>query len=323
MRTIRITRQGFSDMGMMSYMRFIIFALSKKYNVVIDADNPDLVVQSNLSSGGYDHYLHRATPTYDILTNPDKKFLFLSGEIADFGSVVNYADNSWAIGYSPLNHPRYLHQPSCVIDVWNLFDEARLTDCPFCWLTDPRPYDLIRNRNAGFCSVVQTSTHEYRQMVFDKLNKHKQVTSAGAWNQNTDAINKYQWQSTDYIVRIDGLTYREKIGFMSAYKFNMAMHYIDTPNCIQEKIFHAYASGSIPIFHGNANILHDRFNPKAFINLHDYANLDDAITQIVTIDTNEDIREDYIRQPIFVDNTPPVWMNVEYTANFLEKVMES
>ena len=48
MKTIRITRQGFPNHGQHSWMNYFKFILSKKYNVIIDPINPDIIIHSDL-----------------------------------------------------------------------------------------------------------------------------------------------------------------------------------------------------------------------------------------------------------------------------------
>jgi hypothetical protein len=126
-----------------------------------------------------------------------------------------------------------------------------------------------------------------------------------------------------YIGRNDGLTYREKINFFNKFKFNMSIHYTNTDYIIQEKIFHGYFSGAIPIFFGNQFILEEGFNPNSFINLHNYPNLDDFLELIKEIDNNEDLWRKYIEEPIYVDNKLPQYFDFDYTLNFLEKIIET
>jgi hypothetical protein len=324
MKTIRISRTGFPVNGMYSWMNFFIFILSKKYNVIKDANNPDIVICSNIyfSMNDYDSCLNSYPVQYDF-NDKSKKFLYVSGELADFGSNLS-SDNRWAIGYELFDHPRYLRQPSGFIDIWTLFDECRLVDSPLEWLTKKRNYELIRSRNTGFCSITQASHNDTREKIFNKLSEYKQVTSSGPWKQNIDIINKYQWQNNIYTGRIDGLTYREKIAFFQKYKFNIAVHYSDTKYILQEKIIHSYFSGAIPIFYGNSNILYDKFNPDSFINFHDYIDDTDKFLDLIKeIDHNNDLYKKYIEEPIFIDNKPPEYMDFDYTLAFLEKMVES
>jgi hypothetical protein len=327
MKTIRITRQGFPNHGQHSWMSYFKFILSKKYNVIIDSENPDIVIHSDLSYNAeqIDTYTGKLPTNY---TNQDKnkKFIYVSGEVANFKGPVESTENQWAIGYNKFDHPRYLRQPSCAFDVWTLFDESRLTDNPLSWLTEKRNFNLIKNRNTRFCSITQASNNEFRGLIFDKLNEYKEVTSSGPWRQNIDPseeLNKYQWMNSIYIGRNDGLTYREKINFFNKFKFNISIHYTNTDYILQEKIFHSYFSGAIPIFFGNRFILEEGFNPNSFINLHDYSNLDDFLELVKEIDNNEELWKKYIEEPIYLDNKLPEYFDFDYTLNFLEKIIEA
>lgn len=327
MKTIRITRQGFPNHCMHSWMRYFIFILTKKYNVIIDPVNPDLVLLSDLSYNldKVDTFTGQLPSSFDR-KDTNKKFLYVSGEVADFlPSIVNH-ENIWAMGYNKIEHPKYLRQPSGVIDNWTIYDESRLTDSPLNWLTTKRDFETISKRNTGFCSITQASHNDFRKKVFDKLNEYKQVTSSGPWEQNIDpseALNKYEWTKPEYIGRNDGLTYREKMSFFNKYKFNIAIHFTNTPYILQEKIYHAYFSGAIPIFYGNPYILEEGFNPNSFINLHDFTNFDDFLTLIKEIDSNEELYKKYIEEPIFVDNILPRYYDFDYTLEFLTKIIES
>lgn len=326
MKTIKISRQGFPNQSMHSWMRYFIFILSKKYNVKIDAENPDLVICSNLffDIEQTDTFLKSKPTIYDV-KDENKKFLFVSGEVADFNTGL-HLPNMWSIGYQHIDNQKYLRQPSGVIDVWTLFDESRLTDSPLNWLTSKRDFDKIYNRNNRFCSITQASHNDFREKVFDKLSEYKMVTSSGPWKQNInpeESVNKYQWINSNFDGRMDGLTYREKIGFFEKYKFNISIHFTNTDYIVQEKIYHSFFSGAIPIFYGNRFILEEGFNPESFINLHDYENLDEFLELIKKIDSDKELHRKYIESPIFVNNKLPEYYDFDYTLSFLEKIIES
>jgi hypothetical protein len=327
MKTIRITRQGFPNIGQHSWMNYFKFILSKKYNVIIDPINPDIVIHSDLNynENQIDTYTGQI-PSKHHQSDNNKKFIYVSGEVADFMSPINAYPNQWALGYNKFEHERYLRQPSGVFDVWTMYDESRLVDNPLSWLTEKRNFDLISKRNIGFCSITQASNNEYRGKIFDKLSEYKQISSSGPWRQTihgAEGLNKYQWQNMDFVGRIDGLTYREKINFFKKYKFNISIHYTNTDYILQEKLYHAFFSGAIPIFFGNRYILEEGFNPESFINLHEFTNLDDFLSLVKEIDINENLYKKYIESPIFLDNKLPEYYNFDYTLNFLEKIVES
>jgi hypothetical protein len=308
----------------MNYFKFI---LSKKYNVIIDSINPDIVIHSDLNynENQIDTYTGHL-PTNFNPSDKNKKFIYVSGEVANFRDCLNSNENQWSIGYNKFEHPRFLRQPSGVFDVWTLFDESRLIDSPLSWLTDKRNYDIISKRNTRFCSITQASHNDFREIVFNKLSEYKQVISSGPWKQNIDKneeLNKYQWMNPVYIGRNDGLTYREKLEFFKKYKFNIAIHYTNTENILQEKIYHAFFSGAIPIFFGNKYILEEGFNPESFINLHYFTDLNDFLSLIKKIYNNENLYKKYIESPIFVDNKLPDYYDFDYTLNFLEKIIDT
>ena len=327
MKTIRITRQGFPNHGQHSWMNYFKFVLSKKYNVIIDSKNPDIIIHTNLNydANSLDTYTGQF-PSQFNLTDKNKKFIYISGEVADFKGCLEAYENQWSIGYDKFEHPRFLRQPSGVLDVWTLFDEARLVDSPLNWLTEKRDFNLISKRNNRFCSITQASHNDFREVIFNKLFEYKQVISSGPWKQNIakdEELNKYQWMNPIYIGRNDGLTYREKIEFFQKYKFNIAIHYTTTDYVVQEKIYHAFFSGAIPIFFGNKYILEEGFNPESFINLHDFDNLDDFLDLVKRIDTDNSLYQKYIESPIFVNNVLPDYYSFDYVLNFLEKVVDA
>jgi hypothetical protein len=298
--------------------------LSKKYNVIVDPINPDLVICTNLTpiETEEDTFLKCLPPKYDN----NKTFLFLSGEETNFLKILE-RPNTYVIGYEPITHPNYLRQPSCIMDAWTLFDECRLTDSPFDWLTKERDFNKIKNRNTGFCTITQANHNDMRLKVFNKLCEYKLVASSGPWQKNItngqSGIDKTQWYNPIFSGRFDGLMYREKIEFFQKYKFNIAMQLKNTPFIIQEKMFHAYFSGAIPIFYGNEKILFDKFNPNSFINIHDYKdNLDEFLNLIKEIDNNESLYKQYIKEPIYVDNKLPEYIDFDYTLDFLTKVVD-
>ncbi len=77
--------------------------------------------------------------------------------------------------------------------------------------------------------------------------------------------------------RIDGLTYRDKINFFSDTVFNIAYQFTKTDNLTQEKIIHAYAADTIPLFYGNQYIEEEGFNPKSFINCHKFESFESLV----------------------------------------------
>jgi hypothetical protein len=88
-------------------------------------------------------------------------------------------------------------------------------------------------------------------------------------------------------------------------------------------MIHAYASNTIPIYFGNDKVLEDGFNPKSFINCHDYDSIDDIVNVIIKIDKDDELYKQMIAEPIFVNNELPKYFNHEYVFNFIEKIINN
>jgi len=338
MRTIRITRQGFSRTGMCFFVSYLERCLGMNYNIVVDDDNPDIVIWSNLSFDNQpDVWISKKTgvPTPQRsrvpIDHPNLKFLCVSGELMDWESSISLP-NKWAIGYAPISHPRYLQQASAAFDIWGIYDEMMLTDNPTDWLFG-RDYSTILQRNIRFCSVVQNSSPPHRVTACAELDKYKTVDGAGIFRNNrTDSGVNRDGEQAIYAGRAEGIGYRQKLLFQSNYKFSIAMQLCCEPYCVQEKLPQAFFSGNIPIFWGNPRILEFGWNPNAFINLHtyesvvgDYRTIDwDAVRdRIRLIDTDESVRKQMIEEPIFVGNKLPEQLRMSRTAEFLRKMVEA
>ena len=91
MKTIRISRANFPGVGNFSWMNFFYEILSKKYNVIIDSKNPDLVIYTNqfYRENELDYYTNEIVKGIHEY-NDDVKKIFISGEARpDFLSHLN------------------------------------------------------------------------------------------------------------------------------------------------------------------------------------------------------------------------------------------
>ena len=331
MKTIRVSRASFPGVGNFSWMNFFVNILSKKYNVVIDAENPELVFYTNqfYRGGELDHYTQatvRGIHEYD----DNRKKIFLSGEARpDYQGHINKGNNYYGLGYEHLTHDRYLRFPTHVLDVFVLHNEGGMFNDPYSWMLEQRNADDIIAQKKHFCSIVQASNNEDRGKLFDLISKTQWIKSAGPWRQtirDEDGLNPYKYHdynNKEYMGRIDGLTYRDKIKFFSDTHFNIAFQYTNTDHLIQEKIVHAYAANCIPIFYGNQFINEEHFNPESFVNVHSYPNFEAVVDHLNETHSSIDKLKKYYSAPIFVNNKLPEYFNEEYILSFLDKVIQA
>ncbi len=133
----------------------------------------------------------------------------------------------------------------------------------------------------SFCSFVVSndSGMSERKKMFELLNDYKPVASGGRYLNNV------------------GGPVKDKIEFQSQYKFCLCFENSSHPGYTTEKIVQAFASGSVPIYFGNPEIAKE-FNPKAFINCHDYDSLEDALERVIEIDTDDDLYKQMLNEPM-------------------------
>lgn len=94
---------------------------------------------------------------------------------------------------------------------------------------------------------------------------------------------------------------KDKIKFLSSYKFSIAMENTEGNGYLSEKIIHSFKSGTIPIYYGD--YMADEFiNPKSFILIRGKNDMYEKIEYIKKIDNNNELYEKMLRENIFIDN---------------------
>lgn len=329
-KEIRLSRASFPGVGNFSWINFFVNILQKKYEVIIDAKNPDLVIYTNqfYRENELDYYTNETVRGIHEYNDSIKK-VFLSGEARpDFMSHINKGENYYALGYEHHNHERYLRFPTLVLDTFVLHNEGGMFDTPYGWLLEKRNADEIINSKKHFCSLVQASNNPDRAKFFDIVEKKYYIKSSGPWRQtirDEDGLNMHKYHNysnPDYMGRIDGLTYRDKVNFFSDTMFNMSFQFTNTDYLTQEKIIHSYAANCIPIFYGNQYIEDEGFNPETFINCHRFENFEDVFEFTSEVYEDKSKLRKYFEVPIFINNKLPEYFNEEYILNFFEKIIE-
>lgn len=146
-----------------------------------------------------------------------------------------------------------------------------------------RTLDVHADRK--FCNFVYSNGRDAmkeRDEFFFKLSNYKRVDSGGRHLNNI------------------GGPVDSKLVFQSEYKFTIAFENAVSNGYTTEKILHAFASGTVPIYYGNPRIAED-FNEDAFINCHRYSSFEEVIEKIKEIDADENQYQRMIHAPIFKD----------------------
>jgi len=152
---------------------------------------------------------------------------------------------------------------------------------PFVKMQHKHEFSNLNLENkTEFCSFVYSNNHASpeRQMIFDKLSAYKKVVSGGRFLNNI------------------GEAVKDKIEFQARSKFCIAFENASTPGYTTEKLIHAFASQTIPIYWGDPTV-GQYFNTENFVNCHDYNSFDEVVERVKFLDNNDDEYLKMLRAP--------------------------
>lgn len=149
----------------------------------------------------------------------------------------------------------------------------------------------------SFCNFIYNNPNgNERNSIWTLLNGYKHVSCLGRWGNDAQ--------------KVLGGDENDKIAAMRNYKFSIAGENSLGPGYVTEKILHAFAANTIPIYWGSAKVT-EYFNPNAFINANNYQDLygnfdiDALINDVKLIDKSETLYNKMLSEPIFKDNKVP------------------
>lgn len=146
-----------------------------------------------------------------------------------------------------------------------------------------------------FCNFVYSNGKASldRQRLFEKLCEYKLVDSGGRYLNNI------------------GGPVEDKRAFQEQYKFSFAYENCSSKGYVTEKLIQAWAAGTIPIYWGDDTVA-QVFNEKAFINCNRYSSIDEIVAEIIQIDQNPKLFEEYIKAPIWKEDIDELPSLTEY-----------
>ena len=134
-----------------------------------------------------------------------------------------------------------------------------------------------------FCAaVISNCNSNFRLDFIEKLSKYKKVDMGGYCKNN---IN---------------MAIRNKVEFLSGYKFSIAMENSDGDGYISEKIIDSFNAGTIHIYFGDYTV--DEFiNPKSFILVKGKADIKEKIEYIKQIDNDDNLYKSFFKEKPIID----------------------
>jgi hypothetical protein len=254
--------------------------LQEKFILKIESRNPDYLLYSTV---GHNHL----NPKYK---NCIKISIFAENRIADF-SKADYCFGNHNIIYLD----RYFRYPRFIYILSDFKSNNNII------LSEIREKVLINNNRKKFCGAVISNyffTDYLRLHFIKKLNLYKKVDMGGKFNNNV------------------GGPIKNKIEFLSKYKFSIAMENTNGDGYITEKIIESFYSGTIPIYYGDYMI--DEFiNPKTYILIRGPQDIDNKIKFIKDIDNNITLYKQIMKEKVLIDENIDVKVEKEKTNFFI------
>lgn len=156
-----------------------------------------------------------------------------------------------------------------------------------------------------FCAAVISnnySTDRFRLNFINELNKYKKVDMGGKYNNNIGEIVK------------------NKVEFLTSYKFSIAMENSEGDGYISEKIVDSFLAGTIPIYYGDY-MIDEYINPKSFILINSEKDILEKIEYIKKIDNDDILYKSILKEKILlVDNIKN--KNEKELKDFLTNIFE-
>lgn len=167
-----------------------------------------------------------------------------------------------------VQHSRHIRRPVC----------PQLPE-----LFQPRKFAKEELLERKFCNFLYSQPNRVRENFFDCLNRYRRVDSPGARKNNMSALGN---QDSPIASRIHRSWSQQRLEFVRQYKFTIAFENSSYPGYITEKMWQTLLGGSLPIYWGNPMAYRD-FNPKCYINVHDFSSLQEAADWVCQVDRDE------------------------------------
>lgn len=286
-----ILRLGFTD-TFGAIVNFFVTQLSKEFEVIRDDVNPDYLIfgDRNFGNNNMEYNNKRCIK------------IFYTGENERPQSYVCH----YAISFDHVDTENQYRLPLYVI--YDFDNQHRNVPNSTDYSRDPS--DLNKKFKDKFCSfVVKNGACAKRNYFFQRLNEYKRVDSAGPLFNNMGAI----------LERGEGAV-AAKVKFLNDYKFNLCFENSSHAGYVTEKLYEAYMGGTIPIYWGSPTVECD-FNPKAFLNWHDYQDDEAFMQAIIDVDTKPELYEQMYLEPLFNNWKEPYnkYMDMDRFLNWFKK----
>ncbi|MFP6180135.1 glycosyltransferase family 10 domain-containing protein [Helicobacter pylori] len=254
----------------------LYFILSQRYTITLH-QNPkkpaDIVFGNPLGSAR------------KILSYQNAKRVFYTGE----NEVPNFNLFDYAIGFDELDfNNRYLRMPLYYAHLHHKAESVNDTTSPYklknnSLYTLQKPTHHFKENHPNLCAVVNNESDPLKRGFASFVASNPNAPKRNAFY---DALNSIEPVTGGGSVKNTlGYKVENKSEFLSQYKFNLCFENSQGYGYVTEKIIDAYFSHTIPIYWGSPSVAKD-FNPKSFVNVHDFKDFDEAIDYVRYLHTH-------------------------------------
>lgn len=237
-------------------------------------------------------YLFFGTFGFEHLNYDCVKIMFIGENVAPDFNLCDYA-----LGFDYIQFgDRYMRLPLyCTYDCFASLAQISL----------PSDEVLLDRK---FCSMVVSNNRHaspHREHFFRLLSEYKQVDSGGRlWNNVGGPV-------------------ADKLEFIAKYKFNIAFENSSVCGYTTEKIMEPMVVNALPIYWGNPLVYKD-FNAASFVNVNDFASMEDAVQYIVDLDNDDFQYLNKIKATKVISDDIINWENrlLNFLSNIIEKPLE-
>ncbi|WP_181701989.1 glycosyltransferase family 10 domain-containing protein [Chthonobacter albigriseus] len=263
-----LIRIAFTDFPGQTNPGFITRLLSERYDVHVTDRDPDYVIYSVFG--------------HEFLRFDNAIRIFFTGE--NVHPDFNLCD--YAFSYDWLTfEDRHFRAPNFILyDQWTDLVRRGSSKVPHA------------SAKTAFCNFIYSNGagHPARDRFFELLTRHKPVESFGAHRKNS---------ARTIGAAYDGDWSSPKVEAQRDFKFSIAFENSSSSGYTTEKIVHALAADTVPIYWGDPTIARV-FNPDRFIHV-DEANMDEAVERVIRLDADDDAYLRMVNQPFFLGGEAP------------------
>lgn len=298
--------------GFFGHDNIVTNTLSLEYDVVVDAQNPDIVICQVTPQS------HGAPPPEQLIQDRigKSKIIYWLVESIDRTGEPDYSQCDFSFSSCCFDDERNVRIPLWAMYV-NWFggrEDSYVEGRNQAFLVSPDKLlkPQIHTPKKKFCCVLTNNDMGLRKDIYPRfinfgVENGLLVESRGRYLTNMSPIGDDE---------------RHKLEYIDDFKFNLCYDNGEADGWVTEKLIHPIYQGVIPIYWGCPSVGRE-FNENRFIHARDFECAEQLFDTILEVWNSEKRFQEIQSQPCFPDNRVPDCANPEYIIEELKSVVES